>query len=94
VVHPPLRAPNLAAALTLAEAVALAAEHLPELVTTDIAVSTNGRQFERFPVFCDRILPTGQPCVNAAGPSRRSWCQRYQRFSRRRWIGGLRAAGY
>lgn len=43
-VHLPLRAPNLAAALPLAEAVGLAVEHLPRLVTADIAAFTNGRQ--------------------------------------------------
>jgi transcriptional regulator with XRE-family HTH domain len=63
----PLHAPNLAAALSLAEAAATGAAHLPQVATHEATVAPRDRQFQPFPIFCDRVLPDGQPCRGRHG---------------------------
>lgn len=67
VIQIPLKAPNLAAALSLAESAAAGTAHLPQVATREIAVAPQDRQFQRFPIFCDRVLPDGQPCHGRNG---------------------------
>jgi Helix-turn-helix len=63
----PVRAPNLAAALTLAETAAVAVAHLPQIVTDDVTVSTRAAPVERFRVFCDKVLSGDRPCAGRHG---------------------------
>ena len=61
----PVRAPNLAAALTLAETAAVAVAHVPQIVTDDVTVCSRAVPVEHFRVFCDRA--GDRPCAGRHG---------------------------
>jgi hypothetical protein len=67
IIQLPVTAPNLAAALTLAEAAATGVGHLPNVMTHATTVTPPGRPLQRFPIFCDRQLPDGQHCQGRYG---------------------------
>jgi hypothetical protein len=66
IVHLPVDAPNLPAALDLAASIATSLAFPPQVYVGEAAVSEEGNQRRRHRVFCDRLLPGHRRCVRRA----------------------------
>jgi hypothetical protein len=66
VVHLPVDAPDLPAALDLAASIARSLAFPPQVYVGEAAVSEEGNQRRRHRVFCDRLLPGHQRCGRRA----------------------------
>jgi hypothetical protein len=67
VLHVPVDAPDLPAALDLAASIATSLDFPPQVYVAETAVSEEGNQRRRHRVFCDRLLPGRHRCVRRAG---------------------------
>ena len=63
VVHLPVTAANLAAAIRLARVVARSASFLPQADPRATTVSAEANPGVRHRVFCDALLPNGRRCL-------------------------------
>jgi hypothetical protein len=66
VIHLPVDAPNLLAALDLTASIATSLAFPPQVYLGEAAVSEEGNQLRRHRVFCDRLLPGRRRCVRRA----------------------------
>jgi hypothetical protein len=67
VLHIPIDAPDLAGALDLAAVLATSLAFPPQVHIGETAVSEEGNQRLRHPVFCNRLLPDRRRCMRRAG---------------------------
>jgi hypothetical protein len=66
VLHVPVDAPDLPAALDLAASIATSLDFPPQVYVAETAVSEEGNQRRRHRVFCDRLLPGRRRCLRRA----------------------------
>lgn len=67
VLHIPMDAPDLAGALDLAATLATSLAFPPQVHIGETAVSEEGDQRSRHPVFCNRLMPGRRRCLRRAG---------------------------